>query len=60
MPKLLPKEIKNMTKRLTREQTELYVGPSTCMTIAFAVGVFEGTIGGVLLLWRKPLASPVY
>ncbi|MFM2051694.1 MAG: hypothetical protein RL682_2185 [Pseudomonadota bacterium] len=49
-----------MTKRLTREQTELYVGPSTCMTIAFAVGVFEGTIGGVLLLWRKPLASPVY
>jgi hypothetical protein len=49
-----------MAKGLTKEQAELYVSLPAWMTIAFAVGVFGGTIGSVLLLLRKRLATPMF
>lgn len=45
---------------LTAEQAAVMLGYPTWMTIAFAVGVFGGLAGCVLLLWRKRLAVPVF
>lgn len=45
---------------LTAEQAAVMLGYPSWMTGAFAVGVFGGLIGCVLLLLRKRLALPVF
>lgn len=49
-----------MSDGLTKEQAELYVGLPLWMTGAFAVGVFGGVIGCILLLLRMPAAKTVF
>lgn len=49
-----------MSNGLTKEQAELYVGLPQWMTGAFAVGVFGGVIGSILLLMRMPAAKTVF
>jgi len=49
-----------MGNGLTKEQAELYVGLPQWMTGAFAVGVFGGVIGSILLLMRMPAAKTVF
>ncbi len=49
-----------MSNGLTKEQAELYVGLPPWMTGAFAVGIFGGVIGCILLLLRMPAAKPVF
>jgi hypothetical protein len=49
-----------MSNGLTKEQAELYVGLPLWMTGAFAVGVFGGVIGCILLLLRMPAAKTVF
>ncbi len=49
-----------MARGLTQYQAELYVSLPIWMTIAFAIGVFGGTIGAILLLLRMPLSKPVF
>lgn len=45
---------------LTREQAEMYVNLPVWMNAAFAIGVFGGTIGSVLLALRMSLAKLVF
>jgi hypothetical protein len=45
---------------LTAEQASVMLGYPTWMTIAFAVGVFGGIIGCVLLLLKQKLAVAVF
>jgi hypothetical protein len=49
-----------MGNGLTKEQAQLYVGLPQWMTGAFAVGVFGGVIGSILLLMRMPAAKSVF
>lgn len=49
-----------MANGLTKEQAELYVNLPVWMTLAFAVGVFGGTLGSVLLLLRHSAAQHVF
>ncbi|OYU43681.1 MAG: hypothetical protein CFE44_17055 [Burkholderiales bacterium PBB4] len=49
-----------MANGLTQAQAELYLALPVWMTIAFAVGVFGGTLGCVLMLWRMSLATTVF
>jgi hypothetical protein len=49
-----------MNNGLTKEQAELYVSLPQWMTGAFAVGVFGGVIGSILLLTRMPVAKTVF
>jgi hypothetical protein len=44
---------------LTPEQASVMAGHPVWMTVAFAVGVFGGLAGSVLLFWRHPIARPV-
>ena len=44
---------------LTAEQAAIMTGYPVWMTLAFAVGVFGGLAGSILLLLRRPLAMPV-
>ncbi len=45
---------------LTPEQAAVMLGYPTWMTIAFAVGVFGGAIGCLLMLARKAVAAGVF
>ena len=45
---------------MTPEQAAVMLGYPAWMTIAFAIGVFGGIIGCVLLLLRNKLAFPVF
>jgi hypothetical protein len=45
---------------MTPDQAAVMMGYPAWMTIAFAIGVFGGVLGCVLLLWRKALALPVF
>jgi|LauGreDrversion4_2_1035121.scaffolds.fasta_scaffold35795_3 hypothetical protein len=45
---------------LTPEQAAVMLGYPVWMTIAFAIGVFGGAIGCILLLARRALAVPVF
>ncbi len=49
-----------MQQGMTAEQAELYYGLPVWMTAAFAIGVFGGAIGCVLLLLRKRAATAVF
>lgn len=44
---------------LTLEQAVAMTGYPAWMTLAFAVGVFGGLVGSVLLLFRRAVARPV-
>ncbi|AWB49178.1 hypothetical protein HYN69_12285 [Gemmobacter aquarius] len=44
---------------LTAEQAAVMTGYPGWMTLAFAIGVFGGLAGGVLLLLRRRIALPV-
>lgn len=44
---------------LTADQAAVMTGYPGWMTVAFAVGVFGGLAGSVLLFLRRPLAGPV-
>jgi hypothetical protein len=48
-----------MASGLTAEQAAVLTGYPGWMTAAFAVGVFGGLAGSLLLLMRRGLASPV-
>lgn len=43
----------------TAEQAAVMTGYPGWMTLAFAIGVFGGLVGSVLLLWRLGKAQPV-
>jgi hypothetical protein len=45
---------------MTAEQAAVMLGYPTWMTVVFAVGVFGGVLGCVLLLLRKAAAVPVF
>ena len=45
---------------MTAEQAAVMLGYPVWMTIAFAIGVFGGIIGCILLLLRNRLAYPVF
>jgi hypothetical protein len=45
---------------LSTEQAKLYVSLPSWMNIAFAIGVFGGVIGSVLLLMRKKLSVNIF
>jgi hypothetical protein len=45
---------------LTQAQAELYVGLPVWMNVAFALGVYGGTLGCLLLLLCNALAKPVF
>ncbi len=45
---------------LTAEQAAVMLGYPVWMTVVFAVGVFGGTIGCLLMLARKAVALPVF
>lgn len=45
---------------MTETQAQVMLTYPVWMTIAFAVGTFGGTIGTILLLLRKKLATPVF
>jgi hypothetical protein len=45
---------------MTPEQAAVYAAQPMWMTMAFAVGVFGGVLGSVLLLMRKRLAIGVF
>ena len=49
-----------MAQGMTANQAAAMTGYPAWMTIAFAVGVFGGLIGALLLLMRKALAVPVF
>ncbi len=49
-----------MSQGLTEAQAKLYLGLPQWMNIAFAIGVFGGVIGSVLLLLKKKLALRVF
>jgi hypothetical protein len=45
---------------LTSEQAKLYLSLPSWMTASFAIGVFGGVIGSILLLMRKKLSVSVF
>lgn len=45
---------------MTSPQAELYIQLPLWMTVSFAVGVFGGVMGSILLLLRKRTAVPVF
>jgi hypothetical protein len=45
---------------MTADQAAVMLGYPAWMTVAFAIGVFGGVIGCVLLLLRQKLAVPVF
>ncbi len=45
---------------MTAEQAAVMLGYPAWMTVVFAIGVFGGVLGCVLLLWRKAAAVPVF
>jgi hypothetical protein len=49
-----------MSSGLTQQQAELYLNLPIWMTSAFAIGVFGGALGSVLLLLRNKAAAPVF
>lgn len=49
-----------MQQGMTADQARLYYGLPIWMTAAFAIGVFGGAIGSVLLWLRKPVATAVF
>lgn len=49
-----------MRQGMTAEQASLYHGLPAWMTAAFAIGVFGGAIGCMLLWLRKPAATAVF
>lgn len=52
-------EVSLVVSGLTTEQAAVMTGYPVWMTAAFAVGVFGGLVGSVLLLLRKAAAGPV-
>jgi hypothetical protein len=49
-----------MASGLTQPQATLYAALPWWMNTVFAIGVFGGTVGSVLLLLRKSIAIPVF
>lgn len=49
-----------MAQGMTAEQATLYLNLPRWMTAAFAVGVFGGVVGSVLLLLRSRFSLPVF
>ena len=49
-----------MSQGLTEAQAKLYLGLPQWMNIAFAIGVFGGVLGSVLLLLKKKQALQVF
>ena len=49
-----------MASGLTAEQAAVMTGYPAWMTVVFAIGVFGGLAGSVLLLMRNKLAVPVF
>ena len=49
-----------MAQGLTAEQAAVMLGYPSWMTFAFALGVFGGILGCVMLIWRKAIAVPVF
>lgn len=49
-----------MRNGLTSEQAKLYLNLPGWMTASFAIGVFGGVIGSILLLIRKKLSVSVF
>lgn len=49
-----------MSKGMTSEQANLYFNLPSWMTVAFAVGVFGGVAGSILLLLRSRYAFPIF
>jgi hypothetical protein len=49
-----------MAMGMTAEQAGVYTSIPFWMTGAFAVGVFGGLLGTVLLLFRNKLATPIF
>lgn len=49
-----------MGSGMTKEQAELYANLPLWMDASFAIGVFGGTIGCILLMLRMPLAKAVF
>lgn len=49
-----------MRNGLTSEQAKLYLSLPSWMTAAFAIGVFGGVIGNILLLIRKKISVSVF
>ncbi len=49
-----------MTAGMTSSQTELYLSLPGWVSIAFAVGVFGGLVGSILLALLRRIAQPVY
>lgn len=49
-----------MGKGMTSAQAALYAAQPLWMTIAFAVGVFGGVLGTIVLLMRKKLSVAVF
>ena len=49
-----------MASGLTKPQADLYVSLPLWLHAAFAIGVFGGTLGSLLLLLRKSWAVPVF
>jgi hypothetical protein len=47
-------------KGMTASQAAVYMSIPVWMNVAFALGVFGGVIGSVLLIVRKPVAVPVF
>ena len=52
-------EVNLIASGMTPEQAAVMTGYPTWMTVAFAIGVFAGLAGSVLLLLRKAQAMPV-
>lgn len=49
-----------MAKGMTAQQAELYANLPLWMNVSFAVGVFGGVAGCVLLLLKRKPATPVF
>ncbi len=45
---------------MTQPQADLYLRLPLWMTVSFAVGVFGGVVGSILLLLRRSFAVPVF
>jgi len=45
---------------MTAEQAQVYASYPWWMTVAFAIGVFAGTIGCIALLMRNRVATPIF
>jgi hypothetical protein len=49
-----------MSNGLTAEQAQLYLSLPGWMTASFAIGVFGGVIGSLMLLFKKKLSVSVF